>query len=94
MKAFQMVDNFDDLKTDSKGEFTEESQYQHFKKSKVFDGFVEVFSGKKPLYFVVIFSISIEACQAFKDKALNSKLLTSLNLKKSESNSKGFEVLE
>jgi superfamily II DNA or RNA helicase len=81
MKAFQMVDNFDDLEVSSTGEFTEESQYKHFKKSKVFDGFVEVFSGKKTLVFCCNIQHSIDVCEAFKAKGIRSEVVTSLTAK-------------
>lgn len=81
MKAFQMVDNFNDLEVSSTGEFTEESQYKHFKKSKVFDGFVEVFSGKKTLVFCCNIQHSIDVCEAFKAKGIRSEVVTSLTAK-------------
>ena len=81
MKAFQMVDNFNDLEVSSTGEFTEESQYKHFKKSKVFDGFVEVFSGKKTLVFCCNIQHSIDVCEAFKERNIRAEVVTSLTPK-------------
>jgi len=79
-KAFQMVDDFSDLKKEA-GEFTEESQLQHFKKSKVFDGFVDVFDGKKTLVFCCNIQHSIDTCEAFRARNIKSEVVTSLTQK-------------
>lgn len=53
-KAYQMQDNFDDVKI-SKGEFEDKALFQHFNRAKLYDGLIDEFkkhvSGKKTMVF-------------------------------------------
>ena len=80
-KAFQMQDNFDDLKTDSSGEFTDKSLFKHFNKSSLYEGVVEKYiekcNGKKAICFNVNIEHSEQMTKMFNGAGIKSFSITS-----------------
>lgn len=56
-RGYEMQDDFNDLKIDNSGEFNDQSQMQHFAKSKVYDGLISEYlircQGRKTLIFCI-----------------------------------------
>jgi len=79
-KAFQMVDDFSDLET-RRGEYTEESLFNHFDKRKLYSGVVnnwrEKAEGKKTIIFNVNIEHTIEMTKEFNNSGIVSECLTS-----------------
>lgn len=80
-KAFQMQDDISDLATDSKGEYTEQSQFKHFNKTKLYDGVVKEYKsrclGKKAIVFNVNIEHAENMTKAFIEAGIPSYCLTS-----------------
>jgi len=79
--GYEMRDDFSDLKTDSSGEFTDKSNFEHFSKAKIFDGLIEKYLekciGKKTLIFCVNIEHSEQTVRAFKAAGITAYSLTS-----------------
>lgn len=79
--GYEMRDDFSDLKTDSEGEFTEKSNYEHFSKARIYDGLIEKYLEKAHGKKTIIFCVNIEHCiqtqRAFKAAGIRTEVLTS-----------------
>lgn len=79
-KAYQMQDSFDDVKK-SKGEFDENSLFEHFDKPKLYDGVIEKYiekcNGKKAIVFNCNIEHSDNMTKAFNDAGIKSYSITS-----------------
>ena len=79
-RAFQMQDDFSDLKR-SRGDYTEESLFNHFDKPKLYTGVVEKWmeraSGLRTLVFCVNIKHAEETNKAFLNAGINSDVITS-----------------
>jgi superfamily II DNA or RNA helicase len=80
-RGFQMQDNFDDLVIDKTGEFSDQSQYAHFHKSKLYEGVIEKWiekaKGKKTLIFNCNIAHAIHTTEAFNAAGIPSRCITS-----------------
>lgn len=80
-KAYQMQDDFSDLKTDSSGEFTNTSLDQHFRKSKLYEGVIDAYLeksvGRKTVVFNCNIEHTIEMTRAFNLVGVKSYAITS-----------------
>ena len=83
-KAFQMQDDFSDVKK-SKGEFDEKDLYNHFDKSELYNGVIEKWKDKCNGQKTVIFNCNIEhsekTTQSFNDAGIESYCITSKTTK-------------
>lgn len=70
-KGYEMQDDFSDLETDKNGEFTDQSQFSHFAKSKIYDGLINTYLEKCVGRKVLVFCVNIEHVQQTV-KAFNS----------------------
>lgn len=79
-RAFQMQDDFSDLKT-RRGEYTDQSLHSHFAKRTLYDGvvdkWVEKAEGKKTLVFNVNISHAEDMHENFLRRGIDSRVLTS-----------------
>lgn len=79
-KAFQMVDDFSDLQV-KRGDYTIESQQNHFQKSTLYDGVVAEYKRRAIGSKTIVFNCSIEhshqVTQAFLDAGVSSECITS-----------------
>ncbi len=79
-KAFQMQDDFSDL-TIKGGEYTDESQYAHYNKPKLYKGVVDKWqqlaTNKKTLVFNVNIKHAEEMNREFKEAGIISEVVTS-----------------
>lgn len=79
-RAYQMVDDFTDLKT-ARGEYTNKSLWQHYDKRKLYDGVVtewlERAASKKTIVFCVNIEHTIETCGTFNRAGITSYYITS-----------------
>lgn len=80
-KAYQMADDFSDLKKGKDGDFSTSSQFDHFNKSKLYDGVIEEWKkrceGKQTLVFNCSIKHSDEMAQRFNDAGIESYSITS-----------------
>lgn len=80
-KAFQMQDDFSDLKTDNSGEFTDKSLTAHFDKPKLYAGVIEKWLEKTPNTKTIVFNCNIqhtlEMTKAFNVAGIKSYAITS-----------------
>jgi len=80
-RAYEMQDSFDDLKTDTTGEFTDQSLFSHFNKSKLYEGVIEQYllkvKGKKTLIFNCNIQHSLNTTAAFNAAGVKSYCITS-----------------
>lgn len=80
-KAYQMADDFSNLKKGVGGDYSEKSQYEHFSKEKLYDGVIEEWKkrceGKKTIIFNCNIKHSDETAQAFIDAGIKSYSVTS-----------------
>lgn len=80
-KAYQMADDFSDLKKGAGGEYSSKSQYEHFSKDKLYNGVVEEWKlrseGKKTIVFNCNIKHSEETAKAFNDAGIKSYSVTS-----------------
>ena len=80
-KAYQMTDDFSDLKKGAGGDYSAKSQYDHFNKDKLYNGVVEEWKlrveGKKTIVFNCNIKHSEETAQAFRDAGIKSYSVTS-----------------
>jgi superfamily II DNA or RNA helicase len=88
-KPYQMVDDFSDVKV--KGEdFEEKSLFQHFDKSKLYDGIIEEYrdkcNGQKGIVFCVNIEHTVKTYEAFKAAGINAFMV--------HSGSKNFKMSE
>lgn len=83
-RAFQMVDDFSDLET-SRGEYTEQSQWNHFNERKLYDGVVDKWREKANGKKTIVFNVNIEHAEktneAFNDAGILSEVITSKTTK-------------
>ncbi len=67
-KAYQMADDFSDLSRGVSGDYSERSQFNHFNKSKLYDGLIDEWrrrcEGKK----TIVFNCNIEHSNAMSDR--------------------------
>lgn len=79
--GYEMRDDFSDLKTDNSGEFTEQSNFEHFNNSKLYDGVIEEWSKKAYGKKTLVFCVNIEHCnqtvKAFNAAGIKAYALTS-----------------
>ena len=79
-KGFQMQDDLSDLKIGRNGDFTEESQYQHFSSARLFSGVIEEYK-KRGHGSTVVFNCNIkhaeEMTAAFNREGITSECITS-----------------
>ena len=89
--AYQMVDDFKDVKITSMGEFEEKSLFDHFNKSKLYDGVIEKYKeklrgtnriGQKTLVFNVNIEHTENMCRFFNEAGIPSRFVTSKTPKK------------
>ncbi len=84
-KAFQMQDDFSDLKTDNTGEFTNDSLNLHFDKPKLYAGVIEKWlekcKGEKTIVFNCNIQHTIEMTKAFNIAGIKSYAITSYTSK-------------
>lgn len=75
-KAFQMQDDLSDLKTDNRGEFTDESLFLHYNKTKLYEGVIESWqkhsAGKKTIVFNCNVEHTIQMTAAFNNAGIRS----------------------
>lgn len=81
-KPYQMQDDFSDVKIEKNGnEFNEESLFQHFNKSKLYEGVIENYllkcKGKKAIVFNVNIEHSDSMARAFTADGIQSYSITS-----------------
>lgn len=81
-KPYQMQDDFSDVKVEKNGaEFNEESLFQHFNKSKLYEGVVENYLAKCNETKAIIFNVNIEhsdtMARAFTAAGIQSYSITS-----------------
>jgi len=83
-RAFQMVDDFSDLET-SRGEYTEQSQWNHFNERKLYDGVVDKWREKANGKKTIVFNVNIEHAEktneAFNEAGILSEVITSKTTK-------------
>lgn len=83
-RAYQMEDDFSDLKKSS-GEFTDKSLFQHFDKPKLYTGvidkWIEKAAGKKTLVFCVNIKHAEETAAAFNEAGILTECVTSKTTK-------------
>lgn len=76
-----MEDDFSDLKTNKEGEYTEESQYSHFNKNKLYDGIIDAWlskaKGKRTLVFNCNVAHAEKTTAAFNAAGIKSHCITS-----------------
>lgn len=81
-KAYQMQDDFSDLKTDKSGEFTNASLDSHFRKSKLYEGVIDAYvskcNGSKAICFNVNIEHTLEMTRAFNAAGIPSRAITSI----------------
>jgi len=79
--AYQMQDDFSDLKTDNSGEFTRDSLNLHFRKSKLYGGVIDKYleksSGKKTVVFNCSIEHTVDVTMAFNAAGIRSFAVTS-----------------
>ena len=79
--GYQMQDDFSDLQTDNSGEFTEQSNFEHFSKARIYDGLIDKYlekaHGKKTLVFCVNIEHCIQTAKAFNAAGIKAYCLTS-----------------
>jgi len=79
-KAFQMVDDFSDLKIKGK-EYTDESLFNHFNKRKLYSGVVTEWQKRTPNKKTIVFNVNIEHSDAmaaeFNSNGIVSESITS-----------------
>jgi len=80
-KAYQMKDDFSNLKKGASGDYSEKSQYEHFNKEKLYDGVIEEWrkraKGKKTIIFNCNIKHSDETAEAFMSAGIKSYSITS-----------------
>jgi len=59
-KAYQMQDDFSDVKLDSKGEFRDDSLFAHMNKSKLYEGVIEQWLLKCNKQKTIVFNVNVE----------------------------------
>lgn len=80
--GYEMVkDDFSDLKTDSSGEFTEKSNFEHFNKSKLYSGVVDAYLQKANDLKTIVFCVNIEhaeqTAKAFNTVGITARAISS-----------------
>jgi len=79
-KAFQMQDDFDDVKI-TRGEFDEVQLFDHFNKSKLYSGVVEEYQKQCPGMKTLVFNVNIEHAHNMNDEfnkvGIRSEVITS-----------------
>jgi superfamily II DNA or RNA helicase len=84
-KAYQMADDFSDLKKGANGDYSHKSQYDHFNKDKLYNGVIDEWKrrckGKKTIIFNCNIKHSDETAQAFRDAGIKSYSVTSKTTK-------------
>lgn len=79
-KAFQVQDDFSDLKS-SRGEYTEASQYAHFDKRKLYGNVLEIWKEKAADLKTIVFCVNIEhtekTAETFRDSGISTAAVTS-----------------
>jgi len=80
-KAYQMKDDFSDLKKGASGDYSEKSQFGHFDKDKLYDGVIEEWNkrcqGEKTVVFNCNIKHSNEMAAKFNAAGIKSYSLTS-----------------
>lgn len=80
-KAYQMTDDFSDLKKGANGDFSERSQYNHFGKSKLYKGLIDEWKARAENKKTIIFNCNIkhsdEVAEAFRSAGIKSYSVTS-----------------
>ena len=80
VKAYQMQDRFDDLKT-SRGDFTDESLLLHFDRTNIYAGMIEKWKekskGRKTLVFNCNIEHAVKTHQKFLEAGVVSEVITS-----------------
>lgn len=66
-RAFQMQDDFSDLKV-RRNEYTDESQFAHFNKRKLYAGVVDEWLAKTPNQKTIVFNCNIEHSEQMNDE--------------------------
>lgn len=80
-KGYEMQDDFSDLKTDNKGEFTDISLMGHFNKAKIYEGVISKYQllthGKKAICFNCNIEHALATTKAFNAAGIKSFCITS-----------------
>lgn len=59
-KAYQMQDDFSDVALDNKGEFRDDSLFNHMNKSKLYEGVIDKWLEKSPQQKTIVFNVNVE----------------------------------
>lgn len=85
-KAYQMQDDFSDLKKGKDGDYSATSQYEHFSKTTLYGGVIDEWKKRASNRPTIVFNCNIkhsdEMAQAFRDAGIESHSITSKTTKK------------